>query len=358
MNPGPSATILVMLGGPRSLLLAAAVLVLAGCDGDRELRAATVGTQPAEGGAAAPSQDAGGGPPPASPPTTAPVSTSAPPPPKPLPTPADDPPPAATPGLEQVAATPLGTTGVSVNARIQPRRQRLSWYVEYGPTTAYGSATAAEKLGPKLAAYYRETWDEGLGGWLGGIEGTSLTHQPSGGRSGGFARFTAPSEDDPNHEDGIGFLQITQYLNSGTYVSSDLPNLYLGGGDTDMRDARVEVDVRSTSWIPNGSELVFWAQADSDLAEQNGLDWRRANWAYTGAPLTDALLASGWSHLDYRLRADTNLWSYAGRSVAQNRPNYRYWPLGQVLRHLNCDFLHALLLHDLASPPVRSTTTS
>lgn len=268
----------------------------------------------------------------------------------PLTTPPDDVPPIATPLFEVVPATPLGRTAFSVNARVQPKRQRLSWYVEYGKTTSYGSKTAAEPLGPKLAAVYRESWEKNLGGFHGGYFATSLTHVGAGGASGGYTHFEAPSGPDANHLDGIGYLELGYYFYPGTCGGEGIVNPYLGGGDPDIRDARIAMDVRGTNWSPDLSEIHMWAQSDSDLSKQNDdLEFRRANWAFTGHTLTDAVLLGGWQHVEYRLWNDTTKWSYAGNYL--DRPNYAYWPLDRSLRHLNCDLIQAIVWNASAVGP-------
>lgn len=166
----------------------------------------------------------------------------------------------------------------------------------------------------------------------------------------GFARFNMPSGVDANHSDGIGYLELSQYFYIGTYVD-EVTTASLGGGDPDFRDARVAVSVRGNNFDPIGSELLFWAQADSDLSQQNDENWRRANWAHTGFVLTDAALAGGWQRVEYRLENDSRAWSYSGQSVDQKRPNYRYAPIHEVLGHLNCDIFHLLSFVNIAYPP-------
>src|SRR5437868_4107818 len=75
----------------------------------------------------------------------------------------------AAPTVETHAASALGMTGLTANGRIQPHTLPTSYYFEYGPTTAYGSKTAQQPLPPRLAAYYHETWNDGLSGWMGGM---------------------------------------------------------------------------------------------------------------------------------------------------------------------------------------------
>ena len=339
----------------RAIRLGLLVVCIAGaaCDDDAEASRDEV---PAT--ASAPTSTIGPLAPTATAPTPTSTSTTAPPgrapkppPPKPLPIPADDPPPMAAPELANASATSIGATGFAANIRIQPHRQRLRWYVEYGQTEAYGAKTTPEALGPRLAAHYKESWDSSLGGWAGGMDGVSLVHRPAGGVVGGYVHFQAPSQSDANHEDGIGYVQLSQYFYPGTCMDAGIQNPFLGGGDTDMRDARIAVEMRGTSFVANGAELVFWAQSDSDLFWQNDAHWRRANWAYTGFPLTEALFAGTWQHVEYSLLVDTTKWSYAGRSIGQDRPNYRYWPIEKSLAHLNCDLFHMLVLRELADQP-------
>jgi hypothetical protein len=262
------------------------------------------------------------------------------------------PPPGVSADVDTQDATSLGLTGFTANGRIHPHGAPSEYYFEYGKTVAYGTQTKIDALPPRLAAYFHESWDQSIAGWGGGWSGEDLILQPSGGTSAGYVGFTAPSADDSNHEDGIGYVELPQYLHIGTFTLEGTLTASLGGGDPDFRGARVNVDVRGTNVVPHGTELVFWAQADSILAEQNtATDWRRANWAHTGFNLTDAILASGWQHVDYRLRNNSNAWSYAGMSIAENRPNYIYAPLDDVLGHLNCNFFHILAFVSLSFPP-------
>src|SRR4051812_25907321 len=93
-------------------------------------------------------------------------------------------------------ASALGLDAMTVNGSIHPHGQPTTYYFEYGPTTAYGSRTKAAPLPPRLAAYYRESWDDNTGGWAGwGAKG--LEHHLKGGAAGGFVRFAEPSRDDP-----------------------------------------------------------------------------------------------------------------------------------------------------------------
>jgi hypothetical protein len=258
------------------------------------------------------------------------------------------------PLVETGEATALGLVGLSANGRVHPRGRPARFRFEYGPTTAYGATTPTRDLGPQLAAHYHETWDEGLGGFRGGMSGSDLRRRLDDGASGGHARYRepGPAGDDNNHIDGVGTVHLAQYLYAGTYRPEEgLLNAVLGGGAPDLRDARIEVDVRGTVWTSAGTDLVFWFQNDLDLMTQNDTHWRRANWALTGTPLTAHLASGQWEHVTYSLPNDTRAWSYAGNAWAAHRPNYVYMPLDESLANVNTNFFHMLTYVDPYSEP-------
>src|SRR5699024_4551843 len=158
----------------------------------------------------------------------------------------------------------------------------------------------------------------------------------------GFVRFAEPSGDDPNNDDGIGTLHLAKFVYPGRLYNS----LFLGGGDPDLRDARVALHVRGNGRQPNASEPVWWTPRQRNIEVMDGPDWRRANWAYTGFNLTDFLLSGKWEKVEYRLRNDAEAWTYGGDNRAQKRPNYAYWPIDESQRHLNCNFFHLLAFVD------------
>src|SRR5688572_5444231 len=237
---------------------------------------------------------------------------------------------------------------MNVSGAVHPHGRATDFYFEYGPTTRYGSATTPAALPPRLAAFYRETWDDGMGGWTGGLSGKDLAHHPADGARGGFVRFSEPSGHDHNHDDGIGTLHLAQYLYPGL-----MGNLRLGGGEPDLRDAKVSLHVRGNDFVANGSELLWWTQSQSN--PEHGFDqpgWRRANWAYTGFTLTDHLRSGRWERVEYRLRNDPAHWSYAGNNRKQQSfERYSYWPINDAQQHANIDFFHLLAFVDPANPP-------
>lgn len=266
---------------------------------------------------------------------------------------------AIVPDVETRSAENLGLTGLIFNGSIHPHGLPTRYWFEYGPTSAYGSKTTPELLPPRLAAFYRETWDENHGGWHTDLTAAPIEHHASGGARGGFVRFKEPARDDPNHLDGIGMLHLPKFMitgNWGDFVK--LPALHLGGGDPDFRGARVSLNVRGNNWMANGSELGWWNvswsnQADVKTAEEfRQQRWRAANWAYTATSLTDQLASGKWEKVEYRLRHASEDWSYAGNNLAQrNHPRYSYWPLNESQRHLNIDFFHLLAFVNSTNPP-------
>ena len=257
------------------------------------------------------------------------------------------------------AATGLGLVGLSANGRIQPHGAPTDYYFEYGPTTGYGKKTPVKALGPKLAAYYAESFDKnGLAGWRGGA-GSDLIHIPSGGpNDGGFVRFAEPNYDDFNHIDGIGILHLAEYFYPGT-TDGDEGSAALGGADPDFRDAKIKRVVRGNSWKTSGSELVWWSQADPQHGHLLPGEWPKStNWAHTGFFLTDHLFSGQWETASYRLWNDTTEWTYAGTNRALNaeldRDLYVYAPLHDILEHLDTDFFHVLAYIDHYNYPTGS----
>jgi len=257
----------------------------------------------------------------------------------------------APPLIETRPAELHGLTGLSVNGRIHPRGEAVSYYFEYGPTPNYGQKTPIQPLPPRLAAFFHETWDAGVGAWSGGMNGKDLRHHPQGGASGGFVRFSEPSGFDPNHTDGIGGLHLCKYFYPGSHPGGKGFDAWWGGGDPDLRDARVKISVRGQKWDPQGSEIVWWSQSDKLIAEQFTPNWRRSNWAYTGFSLNDLLSSGRWEQAEYRLKNETWSWTYGGDNLAQKRPNYVYWNINDAMRHLNCDFFHLAAFVDVSRPP-------
>jgi hypothetical protein len=262
--------------------------------------------------------------------------------------PADPP---APPHVETAEPTLLGTTGLSLNGRIHPHGQPTTYHFEFGPTPAYGSRTVEQSLPPPLAAYYRESWDEGWNGWR--SWGAQHLHFAEGGAAGGHIRFQGIERDDHNHDDGIGTVHLAQYMYPGRFTP--IPSAYLAAGDPDLRDAIVRIAVRGVDWQPHGTELMWWSQSQSNL-EINpddatlGADYKHSNWAYTGYLLTDLLASGRWERAEYRLANDTRQWSYCGNNAGAARYD-AYWPIDQVQRHLNIDLFHMVAFVDPQQRP-------
>jgi hypothetical protein len=249
------------------------------------------------------------------------------------------------------SASALGIDAMTVNGSIHPHGLYTTFYFEYGPTTAYGSKTELVRLPPRLAAYYRESWDEGTGGWYAGLGvGKDLTHHPAGGLSGGFVRFSEPSGHDHNHDNGIGTVHLAKYLYPGPWGKlAGKPSVQLAAGDPDLRDAKVSIAVRGNDWVANGSELQWWTQSQSNIEMLKGPGWKMANWAYTGFSLADRLRSGKWEKVEYRLWNDADQWTYAG-----GLKHYTYWSINDAQRHVNADFFHMVTFVDPKNPPTGS----
>ena len=261
--------------------------------------------------------------------------------------PPQQPAPSAEGNVVTYPSTSLGLAAFSANGRIHPHGAPAEHYFEYGKTADYGSKTPVKKLPGRLAAYYRETWDTGLGGFAAGA-GEDLKHVAEGAT--GFARYKEPTNDDFNHVDGVGIIRLAQYFYIGEF--SILTSARLGGARPDMRDAKVRVVLRGVDWSPQNTDLVWWSQADARHGVYSpGEQPVYSDWAHTGFYLTEALLTGKWETVEYRLYNDTTDWSYAGANVAQGRDKvYIYTPLENTLAYLDTDAFHNILHVDPFKP--------
>ena len=259
------------------------------------------------------------------------------------------------PDVTTGTASALGTTAMTVDGSIHPHGRYTTWYFEYGLSTDYGSRTEETPLPPQLGAVYHESWDQGLGGWASWLTAESFE---TGGAEEGFVRFSEPSRHDRNHDDGIGTLHLTKYLWTGSLgAGEDTARAWLGGGDPDLRGARVSLWARGNDWRPNGSEVLWWTQSQSNIELGHQPGWRRANWAYTGYTLTDQLLDGRWNLFDYRLLNDSSQWTYGGNNPTlqgESAARYAYWSIDQAQAHVNCDFFHLAATVDIDNPPTGS----
>ena len=252
-------------------------------------------------------------------------------------------------------ASSLGTRAFSPNGTIHPRGQPTTYFFEYGTGKEYGRRTEERPLAPRLAAHYRETWDEGLGGWWSWLE---AKHVSSGGVAGGYVSYSEPSQHDHNHDDGIGTLHLIQSLVCGKHwtVGDCDPSQgpCLAAGDPDLRDAQVTVSVRGHDWEPNGSEVLWWSVSYVNIEMIDDPGWRGANWAYTGFLLTDYLMDGLWHTVKYRLWNDTSYWSFGGNNPTEQggvARRYDYASVDSTQGHVNWDFFHLAAFIDIENPP-------
>ena len=259
----------------------------------------------------------------------------------------------AAPTLETRSPTLVGINGLTLNGRIHPHGLPTKYHFEYKRPGGNSLNSTEEQLPPRLAAFYRESWEEGWNGW--GSWASKPGHFKEGGAAGGYIRYEAPHGDDHNHDDGTGVVHLAKYMYPGPFnPRNKTPSAFLAAGDPDFRDARVQVSVRGNSWVPNGTELGWWTQSQSNpeiSPDEHTLhsDYRHTNWGYTGYNLTDLLLTGKWEKADYRLIHDSNYWTYAGHNPREVR--YHYWPIDKAQRHLNFDLFHMVMFVDPAKHP-------
>lgn len=254
--------------------------------------------------------------------------------------------------------------GFSVSTRVQPRGRPGTWRVEYGTTTAYGSATSERELPPKLGAHFDARWGEagGTAGFLGGIGRAQLSYQATGGPSGGpFVRYTDDGTlgNDTNHMDGIGIIHLGLYFYTGHLNPPDTARFYLGGGFPDFRGAQFSMWLRGQSWDPKGATIGTWVQAFRepeyvDLAETpdpGRAPLRYPNWAYEGdTTRTAAAASSTWTECTWSLDSRTDHWTFGGCNGG--RLLYDYGEIDSLLAKLTVDcFPIQILRTQLFDPP-------
>ena len=243
----------------------------------------------------------------------------------------------------------MGLSAITVNGSINPHGVPTRYYFEYGTSPSYGQRTEECDLPPSLSAYYQESWDEGFGAW--DTWGLERSHQPSGGYSNGFLRVSEPTVNNDFNHTMADVLHLMTFFYGGPVGTR---SAYLAGGDPDLRDARVRLWVRGNNWEPNGSDLIWWTQSQSNIEvlDRNHL---RANWGYTGFPLTRYLLDGQWNRVEYRLLNDTSQWTYGGSNHGlHGRKRWPYWSIDQVQEHANGNFFHLVAGINPHDPPTGS----
>lgn len=259
------------------------------------------------------------------------------------------------PDVNPGTPTLLGVSGLSVNFQVHSHGVPTTWQIKYGKSSDLDRKTEAKPVPPKLAAYYRESWDEGWNGWNSWCP--KRLHFKDGGVNGaGYISYEGSPRDDHNHDDGVGTVHLTPYMYPGSVsMSANAPSAYLGGGDPDFRDAIIRQSVRGRNWKPNGTELMWWSQAQSNI-EINPDDqtlaagYKHPNWSYTGKQLTDLLASGKWETAEYKLLNDTNQWSYCGNNKGEKRYE-AYWSIDETQRHLNLDLFHMIMFVDTKNWP-------
>jgi len=262
----------------------------------------------------------------------------------------------------------MGGEKTTVNAKVATDGTPGYYWVEYGFSNSYGRSTPPQPLPPAHGAYLAETWTFSSAGWAGGLSGKDLRHEKDDSAS-GYISYAGPTEKvneifpgnppgcDVNHVDGIGTLHLCTYAYVATLGRKKTPNgpgvmLNMGGGYPDFRDAKITVDVRGRDYVGAGSEVVFWSQSDNERRLQETEKWKRANWAYTGQPLSRYLRSGKWESVVITLENDANKWSYAGNNHSQQRyDRYAYNSLNDSLADLNCDVFFLQVFVDPHHPP-------
>ncbi len=170
---------------------------------------------------------------------------------------------------------------------------------------------------------FRESFDQGAGGWTTGKNKThtrgeiwhrnilgyygepvSLKWSPSGGRSGGYATAESPWYFDDNHgEFGWLYLVFGKRTGWSTYpVDEKAP-----ATGKDVRNATVRVSLRGRDMQLKGTRFYYWNQAPPATGP-----WVYRCWALTSAPLEGYLTDGNWHDVSFKLDPHESKWSYMG----------------------------------------------
>jgi VCBS repeat-containing protein len=156
-----------------------------------------------------------------------------------------------------------------------------------------------------------------------------------------FVRLQAPGTADPNHIDGIGALWLVSHL-SATVVGSP--------GILDLRDAEIDITIKSEGFDPNGARLVFWIASylpGQDVVLNFPVALQVTNWAYSAQDLAGDVTGE-WQTLTVRLSADEADWTYAGNFASGQgdwADRYAFLDLQTALSHVDAT-LHLVLVSD------------
>lgn len=189
---------------------------------------------------------------------------------------------------------------------------------------------------------YRETFDDGPGGWFGWISNAAgpkpLKIHDS------CALSASPWWIDYNHAPpGAGYLHLLYLLNTRGHAGEHLrevagENRFISGAfPTDFRAARLTLRLKG-ELEAKGAQLVLLCQA-----VQKGIC---SGWLLTGQPFR---VTTEWSEPVVSLAPDTAQWTCLG--VRPDRADfYGRLPLATVLRDVNTNIL--LVLHPLDIVPM------
>lgn len=170
---------------------------------------------------------------------------------------------------------------------------------------------------------FRESFDQGAGGWTTGKNKThtrgetwhrnilgfygepaSLTWSPSGGRSGGYATAESPWYFDDNHgEFGWLYLVFGKRTGWSTYPLDEEASAM----GRDVRNATVRISLRGRDMRLQGTRFYYWNQAPPATGP-----WVYRCWALTSVPLEGYLTDGNWHDVSFKLDPHEGKWSYMG----------------------------------------------
>ncbi|RPI91026.1 MAG: hypothetical protein EHM42_00465 [Planctomycetaceae bacterium] len=189
-------------------------------------------------------------------------------------------------------------------------------------------------------ATYRETFDDGPGGWF-GFAGNHLGIAPLLIRD-SCAVSRSPWWIDYNHAPpGAGYMHLLYMLHTrgapGEYLREIAgPNRFIAGGfGTNFTNARITLRLRG-ELLTRGTQLYFLAQGVHDGV--------CSGWLLTGQPIS---VTADWTEQTITCLPDPQQWTCLG-SRHDRVDFYGVHPLEQVLGDANIDILLVLFPLDIA----------
>lgn len=154
-------------------------------------------------------------------------------------------------------------------------------------------------------------------------------------------RFVLPGTADVNHIDGIGTIYLVAHLPMHANVDGS-------PGNSDLRNAKIQLTIKGTNLELHGGKLVWWVVANIPKSETSPyFTYQQSNWAYTEKMLDEKVLQNDtWSNISFTLAPSPVNWTYAGTNTSLKGSwgnRYVRYPIGKLLNNID-ETLHFVII--------------